>query len=96
MDETKIEEFYWDDGTLRHRRTKFGTDHIVYEYWYEDGQMEQRYFSNNTFLCNRHGPAYEAWDKKGQRFVCEFWIDGEQLTEEEFLALPATKSASKR
>jgi hypothetical protein len=62
----------------------------AYECWSEDGELMYRMFRVDGILHNPHGPAYETPDSQ------EFWINGKQLTEEEFLALPATKSAAKR
>jgi hypothetical protein len=45
---------------------------------------------------NPNGPAHEAWKEDGELILQMFYINGKALSEEEFLALPATKSSSKR
>lgn len=90
------------DGSLRYRKfeDENGLQHNPagpsFESWCRCGLLDSRHFSIHGVWHNTCGPAIELWDCEGNLEIQDFWIDGQKLTEEEFLSLQPTKSALKR
>jgi hypothetical protein len=79
------------DGSL-HRE-----DGPAFEEFGLSGNLERHEYYVHGVRHNALGPAVLWWDENEQVIKCKFYLNGEKMTEEDFLArTPATKSAEKR
>jgi len=93
-----VTDAHYADGSLAERTWRLGPamhndNGPSYLQYYKSGQEKMRYYTRLGKFHNALGPAIvERWTD-GSVHRCVFYINGEEITEEEFLKLSSTKAA---